>query len=79
MQRFAIVGAASEERNDAKHPFPFSPLVDVAKSREAARLIGVALAKKRCGLIVYDARFIEGGTSIHYLEQKLAEKGEVKK
>jgi acetyl-CoA carboxylase biotin carboxylase subunit len=25
-----------------------------------------------------DARFVEGGTSIHYLEQKLADKGEVK-
>ena len=29
--------------------------------------------------LMHDARFIEGGTSIHYLEQKLAEKGEVKK
>ena len=29
--------------------------------------------------LMHDARFIEGGTSIHYLEKKLAEKGEVKK
>jgi len=29
--------------------------------------------------LLQDARFIEGGTSIHYLEQKLADKGEVKK
>jgi len=29
--------------------------------------------------LMQDARFVEGGTSIHYLEQKLAEKGEVKK
>jgi acetyl-CoA carboxylase biotin carboxylase subunit len=29
--------------------------------------------------LLQDARFIEGGTSIHYLEQKLAAKGEVKK
>ncbi len=29
--------------------------------------------------LMQDARFIEGGTSIHYLEQKLADKGEVKK
>ncbi|UCV28257.1 acetyl-CoA carboxylase biotin carboxylase subunit [Ferribacterium limneticum] len=28
--------------------------------------------------LMQDARFIEGGTSIHYLEQKLADKGEVK-
>ena len=28
--------------------------------------------------LMHDARFIEGGTSIHYLETKLAEKGEVK-
>jgi acetyl-CoA carboxylase, biotin carboxylase subunit len=28
--------------------------------------------------LMLDARFIEGGTSIHYLEQKLADKGEVK-
>jgi len=69
MQRFAIVGAASEERNDAKHQFPFSPLVDVAKSREAARLIGVALAKKRCGLIVYDARFIEADVVRAYVAE----------
>ena len=25
-----------------------------------------------------DARFVEGGTSIHYLEHKLAERNEVK-
>lgn len=29
--------------------------------------------------LMHDARFVEGGTSIHYLEKKLAEKGEVKK
>jgi acetyl-CoA carboxylase biotin carboxylase subunit len=29
--------------------------------------------------LMHDARFMEGGTSIHYLEQKLAAKGEVKK
>lgn len=29
--------------------------------------------------LLQDARFIEGGTSIHYLEHKLAAKGEVKK
>lgn len=29
--------------------------------------------------LMQDARFVEGGTSIHYLEKKLAEKGEVKK
>jgi acetyl-CoA carboxylase biotin carboxylase subunit len=29
--------------------------------------------------LMMDARFIEGGTSIHYLEHKLADKGEVKK
>ncbi|MFZ2852633.1 MAG: acetyl-CoA carboxylase biotin carboxylase subunit [Rhodocyclaceae bacterium] len=29
--------------------------------------------------LLQDARFVEGGTSIHYLEQKLAAKGEVKK
>ena len=29
--------------------------------------------------LMQDARFVEGGTSIHYLEQRLAEKGEVKK
>ena len=29
--------------------------------------------------LMQDARFVEGGTSIHYLEQKLAGKGEVKK
>jgi acetyl-CoA carboxylase biotin carboxylase subunit len=29
--------------------------------------------------LMQDARFVEGGTSIHYLEQKLADKGEVKK
>ena len=29
--------------------------------------------------LMQDARFVEGGTSIHYLEQKLAAKGEVKK
>jgi len=28
--------------------------------------------------LMQDARFVEGGTSIHYLEQKLAAKGEVK-
>ena len=28
--------------------------------------------------LLQDARFILGGTSIHYLEQRLAEKGEVK-
>ena len=28
--------------------------------------------------LLQDARFIVGGTSIHYLEQRLAEKGEVK-
>lgn len=28
--------------------------------------------------LMQDARFVEGGTSIHYLEQKLADKGEVK-
>jgi hypothetical protein len=69
MKRFAIVGAASEERNDPKHPFAFSPLVDVAKSREAARLIGAALAKKRHGLIVYDARFIEAEVVSAYVAE----------
>jgi len=29
--------------------------------------------------LMQDARFVEGGTSIHYLEQKLAARGEVKK
>ena len=29
--------------------------------------------------LMQDARFVKGGTSIHYLEQKLADKGEVKK
>jgi len=29
--------------------------------------------------LMQDARFVEGGTSIHYLEHKLADKGEVKK
>ncbi len=29
--------------------------------------------------LMHDARFMEGGTSIHYLEQRLAAKGEVKK
>jgi acetyl-CoA carboxylase biotin carboxylase subunit len=29
--------------------------------------------------LMQDARFIEGGTSIHYLEQRLADKGEVKR
>ncbi|MEY2632254.1 MAG: hypothetical protein RIR00_908, partial [Pseudomonadota bacterium] len=29
--------------------------------------------------LMQDARFVEGGTSIHYLEQRLADKGEVKK
>jgi acetyl-CoA carboxylase biotin carboxylase subunit len=29
--------------------------------------------------LMQDARFIKGGTSIHYLEKKLAEKGEVKR
>jgi acetyl-CoA carboxylase biotin carboxylase subunit len=29
--------------------------------------------------LLQDARFIEGGTNIHYLEKRLAEKGEVKK
>jgi acetyl-CoA carboxylase biotin carboxylase subunit len=29
--------------------------------------------------LLHDARFMEGGTSIHYLEQWLAAKGEVKK
>ncbi|MDR3353196.1 MAG: acetyl-CoA carboxylase biotin carboxylase subunit [Zoogloeaceae bacterium] len=29
--------------------------------------------------LMQDARFIKGGTSIHYLEQRLADKGEVKK
>jgi len=29
--------------------------------------------------LMQDARFVEGGTSIHYLEQRLAAKGEVKK
>jgi len=29
--------------------------------------------------LMQDARFVEGGTSIHYLEKKLAEKGEVKR
>ncbi|MBV5276802.1 acetyl-CoA carboxylase biotin carboxylase subunit, partial [bacterium] len=28
--------------------------------------------------LMMDARFIEGGASIHYLEQKLAAKGEMK-
>ena len=28
--------------------------------------------------LMQDARFIEGGTSIHYLEHKLADKSEVK-
>ena len=29
--------------------------------------------------LLHDARFMEGGTSIHYLEQRLAAKDEVKK
>jgi acetyl-CoA carboxylase biotin carboxylase subunit len=29
--------------------------------------------------LVQDARFVEGGTSIHYLEHKLADRSEVKK
>jgi acetyl-CoA carboxylase, biotin carboxylase subunit len=29
--------------------------------------------------LMQDARFVEGGTSIHYLEHKLAERGEIKK
>ncbi|QEL63834.1 acetyl-CoA carboxylase biotin carboxylase subunit [Oryzomicrobium terrae] len=29
--------------------------------------------------LMQDARFVEGGTSIHYLEEKLAAKGEIKK
>jgi len=37
MQRFAIVGSADEDRNKPDHPFPFSPLVDVVKSRDAAK------------------------------------------
>jgi acetyl-CoA carboxylase biotin carboxylase subunit len=28
--------------------------------------------------LMQDARFVEGGMSIHYLEKKLADKGEVK-
>lgn len=29
--------------------------------------------------LMFDARFNEGGTAIHYLEQKLAQKDEVKR
>jgi acetyl-CoA carboxylase biotin carboxylase subunit len=29
--------------------------------------------------LMLDARFVEGGTSIHYLEEKLAAQGEVKR
>lgn len=70
MQRFVIVGAASEERNKPEHAFPFAPLVDVVKSRDAARMIGSALAKKGHGLIVYDARYIEAEVVSAYVKER---------
>lgn len=69
MQRFAIVGAANAERNDPSHKFPFSPKVDLVKSSEAARSLGAALAKRRHGLIVYDARFIEAEVVSAYVAE----------
>ncbi|MDM0001794.1 hypothetical protein QTI24_24515 [Variovorax sp. J22P240] len=59
MLRFAIVGSAESERNKPEHPHPFSPPVDVDKANLAAAALGAALARKRHGLIVYDANFIE--------------------
>lgn len=59
MHRIAIVGDANAERNHPNHEFPFKPPVDVQKARDAARLLGAALAKKGHGLIVYDAQYIE--------------------
>lgn len=59
MLKFAIVGAADAARNGPDHPYPFNPPVDLAKAHAAAQALGVALAKKGHGLIVYDANFIE--------------------
>ncbi|HEX6705802.1 MAG TPA: hypothetical protein VF169_13650 [Albitalea sp.] len=77
MLRFAIVGGASPERNDPHHAYPYEPKVDVAKAREAARLLGETLAKRGHGLIVYDARFIEADVVSAYVaaNPKMPERG----
>lgn len=67
MQRFAIIGAADEARNDANHKHPFDPKVDVEKAKACARELGTALAQAGHGLIVYDAQFIEAEVVTAYI------------
>ncbi len=53
----------------------------IRRMRIALSEMGIEGIKTNIALhqeLMHDARFIEGGTSIHYLEQKLAQKGEVK-
>ncbi|MDR2164833.1 MAG: acetyl-CoA carboxylase biotin carboxylase subunit [Zoogloeaceae bacterium] len=53
----------------------------IRRMRIALSEMGVGGIKTNIPLhqeLMQDARFIEGGTSIHYLEQRLADKGEVK-
>ena len=67
MLRFAIVGAADAERNRPDHPYRFDPPVDIEETRKAAVALGGEIARKGCGLIVYDARFVEADVVSGYV------------
>ena len=58
--RFAIVGAAEERPQQ-------DPPIDIQKARDAAKHIGVALAKRGHGLVVYDAKYIEADVVAAYI------------
>ena len=52
----------------------------IRRMRIALSEMGVEGIKTNIALhheLMHDANFVKGGTSIHYLEQKLAQKGEV--
>lgn len=68
--RFAIVGAA-EARPEQ------DPLIDVQKARDAAKYLGVALAKRGHGLVEYDAKYIEADvvTAFVAADPKIPERG----
>jgi hypothetical protein len=64
--KIAIIGSADPTRNVTENNpspnFPYQPPVNTDLARQMANMVGAAIAKRGCRLLVYDSdnKFIEG-------------------
>jgi hypothetical protein len=68
--RFSVIGGAEPARNDPSRPDAYKPEVPIPETKEIAQLLGNELAKRGCGLVVYDAGFIEADVVKGYVAAK---------